>query len=638
MKFRIAPRLFRYIALQLIALAILFASYFRLADNYELEALDLMFNLRPKPVTTDNIVLIEIGDDTIRNFGQWPIARNYHALLVNALSEAHIKSIIFDIFFSEPTTDDSCLERAINNAGNVYLPFVFELNKKRAPFAAATGYAEKNLKRLSLVDKGEGHINIFPDIDGKFRRVPLLIRYKDRWYPHISFLATCDYLEVPIKSVRMVPGKYISFGDVRIPLDDHSNMIINFSGKWGKAYQHYSYYDIVQSYLAPIAGQKPILDLNIFKNKICIVGLTATGTSDLHPSPLEALYPGFGIHMEIVNSILNKHFICRASRGVNLAILMLLVICIVTTTLRMKPIKGLFLLILVELLLGISGILVFNAFGIWLDFFYPAIVLIMLYLSLTLYKYITEWKKGLIIENELGIAAQIQKSFLPIGIPDVRGIDIKTVMFTARQVGGDLYDFLRFDDGRLGVMIGDVSGKGIPASLFMAKVMSEFKFVATTDTAPENVLRKLNSKIVKESSSNLFVTIFYIVFDMHKRTARFSNSGHLPVIRLNAQGVASLLDIAEGTPLGLIDSDYGAKELHLEKGDIFVLYTDGLTEAMNEGRELYGEKRLIEVIKSYRELSSGEILKAVEKDVRSFEHRSAQHDDMTLIVIRITET
>ncbi len=636
MQFKNAGRLFQYTILPLIALSILLVSYLRLADNYELETLDFRFKLRPKYVATDKVILIEISNDTFKNLGQWPLARNYHALLTKALSEAGARSVLFDIFFSEEREYDDDLETAIKEAKNVYLPFVFELDtKKYCHYAVANGFAEKNLKRFSLVDKGEGHINIFPDIDGKFRRVPLLVRYKDKWYPHLSFLAACDYLKIPIKSAELIPGKYIALADVRIPLDDYSNMIINFSGKWGDVYKHYSYYDIVQSYLAPIAGQKPILDLSIFKDKVCIIGLTATGTADLHPNPFETLYPGFGIHAEIFNSILNRRFICRASKEANLVILIFLAILITIAILKTKPLKGLFILIMAEFLFRIAGILIFSIFGIWIDLFYPSIILIVLYLSLTLYKYITEWKRRLIMENELVIAKQIQESFLPKSLPQAEGVDIDTAMFTARQVGGDLYDFRCFDDGSLGVMIGDVSGKGVPASLFMAMVTSEFKFFATPDAPPENVLSSLNSKFTKESSSNLFVTMFYLIFDMKKRILRFSNGGHLPVIRLDAIGEAQLLDCPDGTPLGLIDSIYSGKELQLKKGDIFVLYTDGITEAMNSKHELYGEKRLIKAIKSFRDLPSKGILDAIEKDVRSFEPKAKQHDDITIIVVKI---
>ena len=130
---------------------------------------------------------------------------------------------------------------------------------------------------------------------------------------------------------------------------------------------------------------------------------------------------------------------------------------------------------------------------------------------------------------------------------------------------------------------------------------------------------RYNAKLVKESSSNLFVTMFYLIFDMKKKKVRFSNGGHLPVIYLNHLDEVKFLDVPDGTPLGLVDSSYSSREISFNKGDIFILYTDGVTEAMNLRRELYGEERLIKAAKVFRGLPSKGIIDAMLKDVRSFE-------------------
>jgi len=636
MSLKYAGRLLAYIVLPIIVAAVLTASYLRITDIYELKTLDSRFHLRPPSETTPNVVLIDIGDDTLKNLGQWPIQRNYHAVLIRALSRAGAAAIVYDIFFAQPREYDDELEAALREAGIVYLPSVFELNdRNKIPFASADVYNAKNLDRFAAATKGVGHINIFPDPDGKFRRVPLLVKYKGGWYPYISFLASCDYLGIPAKEIKIAPGRYVSCGSIKIPLDDSSNMMINFSGKWDKAYKHYSFYDVIQSCLAAEAGQKPILDLGIFRGKVCVVGLTATGTVDLHPNPLESLYPGFGIHAEVFNSMLSGRFINRASRETNLGVLALIMLLVSVAALRTKPVIGLFIVLAIEVLLRVFAIFLFNTFGLWIDLFYPEMALIALYISLTLYKYIGEWKKMLLMEHELGIAKKIQESFLPTSLPAVQGVDIGAAMFTARQVGGDLYDFKVFGDSRLGVMVGDVSGKGVPASLFMAMVASKFKSQAAQDTPPESVLSSLNAMIVGESTSNLFVTMFYMVLDLKNGRARYSNGAHLPAIRLDTADNTEMLDVPDGTPLGLIDSEYSGRDLKISRGDLFVFYTDGVTEAMNSKRELYGEERLVKVIKKCRALSSKEIIAAIEKDIRSFEPRSKQHDDITLVVIRI---
>jgi len=614
----------KHVLLLIAILSVGAVSYCRLFDNYELGSLDLRFVLRiPKIPTTDKIVFIEIGQDTIDKLGRFPFDRNYHALLIKALSESGARTILLDILFSEPQEHDRELEYALDRAGNVYLPYAFDLNKAGgASGLSAGGYVAKSLEGLAKAAKGTGHINIIPDPDGKFRRIPPFIKYQGADYPHIAFLMGCDHLGLPLKSVR-------------VPLDEDFNMIINFSGKWSSSYGHYSYVDVLQSSLAKETGQKPILDLGVFKDKICIVGLTATGTGDVHPTPFESIYPGMGVHAEIINSIINNKFITRASKKLNLAILLALGFLISVITFKTKPVHGLFILFLTLAFFAAAAILLFNYSGIWIDVAYPVLLTVLLYLSFTLYKYITEWKNRIVFENELGIAKKIQESFLPKSLPATAGLEISAKMHTARQVGGDLYDFIEFSEHRLGLMIGDVSGKGVPASLFMAMVTGAFKFFAATDTKPNDTLNSLNEKLVKESSSGLFVTVFYAIFDLQAGTMLYGNGGHLPALFLRANEGPRFLDTTEGAPLGLMEGNYSPGSTDIRKDDTIVFYTDGVTEAMNSKREMYGKERLSAVARKNRHLASREILAAIEKDVRGFEPKSEQHDDITIIVVKV---
>ena len=199
-----------FIILPALFFGILAFSYIRPLDNYELETLDLRFKLRPHAAVTDKVVFIEIGDDTIQALGRWPFERNYHAILIKALSSFGARAVLFDLFFSEPSDQDKELEQAMRAAGNVYMPVVFELNpKKRGNALSSDGYAGLTIAPLRSAVKGEGQINIIPDADGKFRRVPLYIRHKGADVPYISFLIGCEYLGIPQKDIRFIPGKYI---------------------------------------------------------------------------------------------------------------------------------------------------------------------------------------------------------------------------------------------------------------------------------------------------------------------------------------------------------------------------------------------------------------------------------------------
>lgn len=619
-----------------IAAVLLSASYFRAFENYELASLDAKFIMRPKAPVTDGIVIIEIGEDSIEKLGRFPFDRNYHAAIVKALSDFGAKAVVFDFLFSESAEGDDGLAAAIKECKAVYMPFAFDIDRSdRSDTITAKGYIARELDSFTPYLKGSGHVNILPDIDGKFRRVPLYIKYDGTMYPYMPFLFACDYLGIAQKDIHISPGKFISLGDkMMIPLDEKSNMIINYSGRWGDVFKHYSFVDILQSYFAKESGEKMSVKPEWFKGKVCVIGLTATGTSDIHPSPFETLYPGVGIHAEVFNSIVENSFIRRASRSVNLAILLALCALISATTLTIKPIKGLLCLAGAMCVFIIISILAFNIKGLWIDTIYPMFAVIVLYLALNLYKYMSEWKQRLLFENELNIAKKIQESFLPKKMPDAGWISISPVMFTAKQVGGDMYDFVELSPDRLGIMIGDVSGKGVPASLFMAMVTGAFRSFAGEDIAPEIVLKKLNDKLVKESASNLFVTMFYAIFDNTKRELVYGNGGHLPVLYLAVGKNPVFLDVDEGAPLGLMEGAYSGKSINYDPGDIFIFYTDGVTEAMNSRRDMYLKERLASVVENNRKLSPPQLLAAIEKDVRRFEPKSTQHDDMTIIVVK----
>jgi len=626
------------LSLTLVIIAGLAASYFRLFEHYELGALDLRFVLRPKPAVTDKIVIIEIGEDSINKLGRFPFDRSYHVAMVKALSDFGARAVMFDFLFSEPSDSDNDLESVLEKSRIVYMPFAFDIDQKNTgKVIAAKGYIAKELPGFTPYLKGSGHINILPDIDGKFRRISPYILYDGTHYPYMPFLAAADFTGIDCKMIGIKPGRYISYAPgIRIPLDERSSMMINYSGKWGQAFKHYSFVDVLQSYFAKEAGEAMTVRPEWFKDKVCVIGLTATGTGDIHPSPFEALYPGVGVHAEVFSSILNNSFIGRVSRSANLLILVLIGGIVSFVTLKTRPIKGLIGLAVCIFFFAAVSALAFNIFGLWIDSVYPMFAMIAVYLSITLHKYISEWKKRLHFENELDIAKRIQESFLPKKLPETHGLVLAPAMLTAKQVGGDLYDFVELPQNRLGVMVGDVSGKGVPASLFMAMATGAFRFFATEDLPPHEVLKKLNDKLAKESSTNLFVTIFYAIFDNGKKEVIYGNGGHLPVLYLPAGKKAVFLDVKDGAPLGLVEGEYSGDRINYSSGDIFVFYTDGVTEAMNSRRNMYGKERLAEVVYKNRDLEPKELLSAIEKDVRKFEPKSTQHDDITIITLKIS--
>jgi sigma-B regulation protein RsbU (phosphoserine phosphatase) len=242
---------------------------------------------------------------------------------------------------------------------------------------------------------------------------------------------------------------------------------------------------------------------------------------------------------------------------------------------------------------------------------------------------------------ELAIAAEIQQSFLPDTITQVEGFDISARSVMAKEVGGDFFDVIPLEvvplgTGKLGIMIADVSGKGIPAALFMALSRIVVRVNATWyRNRPAEAIRDANTIICHDSRSGMFVTLFYGLLDARERTLTYVNAGHNPPIHFRrADGTLTELE-ATGIAMGVMDdAGYSQDSVTLAPGDILVLYTDGITEAENERLDMFDVGRLRDVILAAQDLPSQEIADAVLAAVRTFTGTHPQSDDITLMVIR----
>ena len=244
-------------------------------------------------------------------------------------------------------------------------------------------------------------------------------------------------------------------------------------------------------------------------------------------------------------------------------------------------------------------------------------------------------------DTELAIAAEIQQSFLPDTISQIEGYDIVGKSVMAKEVGGDFFDVIPLEvvpmgTGKLGIMIADVSGKGIPAALFMALSRIVVRVNATWySSKPARAIRDANTIISNDSKSGMFVTLFYGLLDSTNHTMTYVNAGHNPPIHYSAaDGTLSELE-ATGIAMGVMDdAEYTQGTVQLSPGDILVLYTDGITEAENAKLEMFDVERLEKVILASRELSSKDISTAILNAVKTFTGDHPQSDDITLMVIR----
>lgn len=236
------------------------------------------------------------------------------------------------------------------------------------------------------------------------------------------------------------------------------------------------------------------------------------------------------------------------------------------------------------------------------------------------------------LEHDLQFAQTVQQSFLPQEAPNVAGFTFASEYTAAQEVGGDFYDFIEFPDNRLGIVIGDVAGKGVVAALYMARLMSDFRFIALTEHIPTRVMTRFNNLLVQRSRRGMFVTLVYVLLELRDNFMTVINAGHLPpLFRDGKTGEIEKLDSQTAPPLGIMpDMMYQATSRQFHAGDALMLYTDGVMEARNADKEEFGLERLQTLLKA----GSAELLvRDVRGELDAFTDGQPQHDDLTLVCI-----
>jgi phosphoserine phosphatase RsbU/P len=239
-----------------------------------------------------------------------------------------------------------------------------------------------------------------------------------------------------------------------------------------------------------------------------------------------------------------------------------------------------------------------------------------------------------IMTRDLSQAAEIQQRMLPAVAPSVAGADLAGYNVACRTVGGDYYDFFRYPDGKVALALGDVSGKGMPASLLMMALHARVQVLAEDPGDLGEFMIRLNKATCANCPSNRFITFFFCVLDVATGELTFANAGHNPPIVLRANGEAEMLE-GGGPVLGILSiARYTQLSARLEPDDLLVLYSDGVTEACNGAYEEFGEERFIEVLKQNRNRPAAEIVELVTKALTEFAAGAPQADDITLSVAR----
>lgn len=399
-----------------------------------------------------------------------------------------------------------------------------------------------------------------------------------------------------------------------------------------------------------IEAEKEVIRNNLataIKDGSCVIELTASGTSDIGVIPFAETYPMGETYANALNSFCNGAFLRELPpKWTHLEALFLVFVLG-----ALLPFLGLWsgMGVALALVAGhcLAGYLLFSQGNIITGMVSPLLTALLAFIVISAYHRILTFKAFLLyrqekqtLDRDIELAKRIQKRLQPATLPKMEGLDIAGRSIPARGLAGDFYTFFELDKNRLGAAIADITGKGVAAALLANMIRSAMKTViATTGDSPQ-VMEQVNAlvareQIIKESS---FATCMYLTLDMDTLKLTFANAGHNPIIVARKGEKECLEMFTRGVPVGVMKRmRYKQVEETLKPGDVLFLFTDGINEAMTSKQDMYGMDRMKEVIFNSRHLTSEEIMSAVYDDVNKFVGDYKQYDDMTAIILKISE-
>ncbi|MCJ7812894.1 PP2C family protein-serine/threonine phosphatase, partial [bacterium] len=245
------------------------------------------------------------------------------------------------------------------------------------------------------------------------------------------------------------------------------------------------------------------------------------------------------------------------------------------------------------------------------------------------------------LQKEMQVAQEIQHALLPSTFPEIEGYEIASYYEAAKEVGGDYFDFVDVDKDTLGIVVADVSGKGVPGSLIMTMIRTALRTEARGNWNAADVLARVTDLVINDMKRGLFVTVFYIILDSRHRTINYASAGHNPMILYRGKTKKSFYLNPRGFPIGinlpdntLFRKSIQSDTLRLREDDILIVYTDGITEAMNQRREKFGDERLLSTIRNYGHFQVDPLIDKIRNEINSFSEGYAQSDDITLVAIK----
>ena len=615
--------------------------------------------LMPRSRATAPAVIVAIDEQALEAHGQWPWPRTVVAELIRAIAAADPAAIGIDLLFVEPDRSvagaDAALAQAVHGNKVVMGIAGLEYLYRRNPFPPQAAPVRLSGTRELPLRRFEGHLQSRAEIsraaagggllsaessDRVIRRVPLVARVGKVIVPALSVEMMRIATGAPALRIEDRGGERIelSLGSVSVPLQYDGSLQLYFGRHDPERFV--SAEDVLSGKAA-----------ELLRGKLVLVGVTGLGLLDFQATPLGERIPGVEVHAQILEQIFDGATLRRPTAAAWLEAALLAAAGLAFVVLVPVARAGIsaLLLALVLAALAATGILGFRA-GLLLNVAAPALgaalVLGAMFAS-TLAE--ADRQRRLLREaqarvaGELEAAHRIQMGLLPAPRALFAGeprFALEALLEPARSVGGDFYDCFMLDAHRVFFIVGDVSGKGLGASLFMALSKSLIKSIALrAQDDPAAILERANAEISRDNLESLFVTAFAGVLDARTGRLTFCNAGHEPPIAC-APGEAPVRVMQSGGPPLCVMPGYayGSGQLDLPQGGWLCVVTDGVTEAMNDRSELYGTGRLLSVLRGLQSAAPETVIAAVRDDVRRFAGGAVQSDDMALVCVRWSGT
>ena len=631
--------------------------------------------LSPRAIAALNVRVVLIDGKSLDFVGPWPWSRYYLARLTEDIARQGAKVIGYDVLFPEPdrlkpdlfaklypelSPSASSEVSALPSMDQVFGQVIGQSPVVIARAGAAEGVRDGKslavdaqmtgalpprvdqwpaaitaIPELEDVALGHGLINGQPDPDGTVRSVPLVMRVAGRPMP--GFALELARIGLDAQKVQLSPDS-VELSGRRIPIDARGRMHFRFG--------NFPNGNIVSA-AAVLGGAVP---RDYFRGKIVLIGLAAEGTSDIVSTPLAGENYGAVVQAEAVDTLLGGGWLARPPWAAPLEWALAAVMALLALAAASRARIARIALAAAFVGLPIASWFAFDRLSLLLDAMRPlevggatlAGVVVGLFVDSRRERerlreaLLQEQMAAAKTEGELQAAREIQMSMVPkrtsLAKVDPR-LDADALLEPARSVGGDLFDLARLDNDRIGFMIGDVTGKGVPAALFMAMSKALTSFVMNRENADLGAaVVSVNEELLRGGGEALTVTMDTGIIDLRTGAVSMVCAGHEDPITLTAGGAVESHRLEGGPPLGLVEYSYPVEPLKLAPGDALILVTDGLTEAQDRDGAIYGRQQvLVEAARNGG--SASEMCEGLRDAVRAFEGGIEPTDDLTVMVL-----